>query len=69
MASVKTSGVFVTIIFLFFAASKSIFPKPTAKFDKIFTLSGSLFIVLSSNLSVNADKTPSQPWLNSISFS
>ena len=40
VASVKTSGVFVTAIPLFFAASKSIFPKPTAKFDIIFTLSG-----------------------------
>ena len=61
VASVKTSGVLVTAIFLFFAASRSIFPKPTAKLDKIFTLSGNLFIVCSSNLSVNADKIPSHP--------
>tara|TARA_Y100000748_G_scaffold254358_1_gene220303 strand:+ start:64 stop:264 length:201 start_codon:yes stop_codon:yes gene_type:complete len=38
VASVKTSGVLVTIIFLFFAASKSIFPNPTAKFDNILIL-------------------------------
>ena len=37
MASDKTSGVFVTAIPLFFAASKSIFPNPTAKLEIIFT--------------------------------
>ena len=69
VASVKTSGVLVTMIFLFFAASKSIFPNPTAKFDSILTLSGNLFIVSASNLSVRADKIPSQPALNCINFS
>ena len=59
----------MTIIFLFFAASKSIFPNPTAKFDNILTLSGNLFIVSASNLSVRADKIPSQPALSSINFS
>ena len=69
VASVKTSGVFVTMIFFFFAASKSIFPNPTAKFDSILTLSGNLFIVSASNLSVRADKIPSQPTLSCINFS
>ena len=61
VASVKTSGVFVTAMPLFFAASKSIFPKPTAKFEIIFTVSGKLLIVSASNLSVKADNIPSQP--------
>ena len=69
VASVKTSGVLVTIMFLFFAASKSMFPNPTAKFDNILTLLGSLFIVSESNLSVRADKIPSHPALSSINFS
>ena len=68
MASVKTSGVLVTTIFLFLAASISIFPKPTAKLERIFTLLGNLLIVSASNLSVNADNIPSQPSLNSINF-
>ena len=32
-------------MFPFFAASKSIFPNPTAKFDNIFTLGDNLLIV------------------------
>ena len=40
VASVRTSGVLVTAIPLFFAASKSIFPNPTAKFESILTESG-----------------------------
>ena len=35
VASDNTSGVFVTTIPLLFAASKSMFPNPTAKFDII----------------------------------
>ena len=69
VASVKTSGVFVTAIALFFAASKSIFPKPTAKFDIIFILFGSLFITLASILSVIEESIASQSLLKSISFS
>ena len=55
VASVKTSGVLVTVISNFLAASISIFPKPTAKLERIFTLLGNLLIVSESNLSVNAD--------------
>ena len=61
VASVSTSGVLVTTIFFFFAASRSIFPNPTAKFEIIFTLSGNLLIVSASILSVNEVKIPSQP--------
>jgi len=61
VASVRTSGVLVIVIPLFFAASKSIFPKPTAKFEIIFTASGNLLIVSSSILSVREVKIPSQP--------
>ena len=61
VASVKTSGVLVTIIPFFFAASKSIFPNPTAKFDIILIVFGSLFIVSSFILSVNEVKIPSHP--------
>ena len=43
-------------------------PNPTAKLESILTLSGNLLIVSSSSLSVKADKIPSQPLLNSISF-
>ena len=68
VASVKTSGVFVTIMLLFFAASKSILPKPTAMLEIIFTVSGNLLIVSSSILSVIDVKIPSHPLLNSISF-
>ena len=68
VASVKTSGVFVTAIPLAFAASRSIFPKPTAKFEIIFIVSGKLLIVSASSLSVKDDKIPSLPSLNSISF-
>ena len=50
VASVKTSGVFVTAIFLFFARSTSIFPKPTAKFEIILTLFENFEIVSASNL-------------------
>ena len=35
VASVKTSGVFVTVIFFFLAASISILPNPTAKLEII----------------------------------
>jgi len=45
VASVKTSGVFVTTIFLFFAAEVSILPKPTAPFAIIFMLFESFEIV------------------------
>ena len=68
VASVKTSGVLVTVMPLFFAASRSIFPKPTAKFERIFTVSGSLLIVSKSSLSVSAESIPSHPWLSSISL-
>ena len=68
VASVKTSGVFVTAIFIFLAAAMSIFPKPTAKLERIFTLLGNLLIVSESSLSVNADKMPSQSLLNSINL-
>ena len=68
VASDKTSGVFVTTMPLFFAASKSIFPNPTAKFEIIFTLSGNLSIVSLSILSVNEVRTASQPWLISITL-
>ncbi len=61
VASVNTSGVLVTVIFFLLAASKSILPNPTAKFDKIFILLGSLFIVSESNLSVRAERIPSHP--------
>jgi len=53
---------------LFFAAFKSIFPKPTAKFEIIFTVLGNLLIVSSSILSVIDAKIPSHPLLNSINF-
>jgi hypothetical protein len=39
VASVKTSGVFVTKIPFFVAASKSMFPYPTPKFEIILTVS------------------------------
>ena len=68
VASVKTSGVFVTAIPLALAASKSIFPKPTAKFEIIFIVSGNLFIVSASSLSVKEDNIPSFPSLISINF-
>ena len=68
VASVNTSGVLVTTIFLFFAASRSILPNPTAKFDKILIVSGNLLIVSASNLSVRADNIPSHPLLNSTNF-
>ena len=68
MASDKTSGVLVTAMPLFLAASKSMFPKPTAKFEMTFTVSGSLLIVSSSILSVKDVSTASQPLLNSINF-
>ena len=45
VASDKTSGVLVTAVPLFLAASKSIFPKPTAKLEITLILSGSLFII------------------------
>ena len=44
------------------------FPKPTAKLDIIFIVSGSFLIVSSSILSVSEDNIPSQPLLNSINF-
>ena len=53
---------------LFFAASKSIFPNPTAKFEIIFIVSGNLLIVSLSILSVREDKIPSHPLLISITF-
>ena len=62
MASDKTSGVLVTAIPLFFAASKSIFPNPTAKFEIILTESGSLLIVSLSSFSVKDVNTASHPW-------
>ena len=68
MASVNTSGVLVTVIFLFFAASISMFPKPTAKFDIIFIVLGSFSIVSLSILSVSEERIPSQPSLRSINF-
>ena len=61
VASDNTSGVFVTAIPLFFSASKSIFPKPTAKFEIIFIVSGNLSIVSLSILSVREVKIPSHP--------
>ena len=68
VASDKTSGVLVTAMPLFFAASKSIFPNPTAKFEIIFIVSGNLLIVSLSILSVREDKIPSHPLLISITF-
>ena len=68
VASVRTSGVFVTTIFFFFAASISIFPKPTAKLEIILIVSGRSEIKLLSNFSVIEDKIPSQsalPLINS----
>ena len=57
VASVKTSGVLVTVIFFFLAASVSILPKPSAKLERIFTLFGNFSIVSASSLSVNADNS------------
>ena len=56
----------MTAIPLFFAASKSIFPKPTAKLEIILTESEIWLIVSASNLSVKDDKIPSYPLLISI---
>ena len=58
----------MTAIPFFLAASKSMFPKPTAKFEIILISSGSLFIVSASNFSVKDDKIPSHPSLSSIIF-
>ena len=69
VASSKTSGVFVTIIFFFLAAWMSIFPKPTAKFAIIFTEGDNLLIKFSSNLSVIAERIPSQSFESSKIFS
>ena len=69
VASSKTSGVLVTTMFLFFAALISIFPNPTAKFAIIFTECESLLIRASSNLSVIADKIPSQSFESSLILS
>ena len=63
VASVKTSGVFATTIFLFFAASMLMFPKPTAKLEIILTLSEIFEIISTSNLSVMAVNIPSQSLL------
>ena len=68
VASVKTSGVLVTIIFFFLAAFISILPKPTAKLDIIFTELESLLIVDSSILSTIELNIPSQSLLNSINL-
>ena len=46
----------MTTMPFFLAASKSMFPKPTAKFEIILISSGSLFIVSASNFSVKDDK-------------
>ena len=61
VASVKTSGVFVTIIFLSFAASTSIFPNPTAKLEIAFIEFGNLLIISLSILSVIEVKIASHP--------
>ena len=63
VASVKTSGVFVTIIFLFFAATISILPKPTAKLEIIFMLLESFEITSASIFSVRDESIPSQSLL------
>ena len=55
-------------MFLFFAASRSIFPKPTAKLDIIFIESGKLLTTFSSILSVKELKIPLHPSLNSNNF-
>ena len=59
--SVKTSGVFVTTIFFFFAASISIFPKPTAKLEIILMVGDKLLMTFSSIFSVKELKIPSHP--------
>ena len=53
---------------LCFAASKLILPKPTAKFEIMFTVSDNLLIVSASILSVIDVKIPSHPSLNSINY-
>ena len=53
-------------MFFVLAAFKSIFPKPTAKLDIIFTESESLLMVSSLILSTIEHKIPSQSLLNSI---
>ena len=69
VSSSKTSGVFVTMIFFFLAAWISIFPKPTAKFAIIFTEGDNLLIKFSSNLSVIAERIPSQSFESSKTLS
>ena len=53
----------MTTIFLFLAASISIFPKPTAKLEIILILFESFEIIFASNTSVIEDNIPSQSLL------
>ena len=59
----------MTTIFLFLAASISIFPKPTAKLEIILIVSGSFETRSLSNFSAIEDNIPSQPLLSFNNYS